>query len=197
MQTKEQIKKTWNDIAKKYGSYHRKFAKELDNFLKEVDSNLLDLGAGDCANTRIILERSIKLYAVDFSEEMLKNAPEKAIKICSDVTKIPLKKKFKYITAIAVIHCLPTDEDRINFLKEVKRLLAPGGQALITSWDYPKKGHIHLLWGKIKRDYYFLSKSELQELLEKVGIKKFTIERIKTSQGPLKPCYNFFIKIIG
>jgi ubiquinone/menaquinone biosynthesis C-methylase UbiE len=177
MQTKSQIKKTWNDIAKKYGGYRRKTWKPIKDFLDNVDNDLLDIGCGNCDMTRTVLEKGVKLYGVDFSEEMLKNAPEQVIKIISNCTKIPLKRKFKYITAIAVMHHLPTEKDRINFLKEIKRLLAKEGQAIITAKYSKEKGDLILPWAKKHNRYYYIfSKKELKDLLEKVGFKNYKIQ---------------------
>jgi len=195
MSTKKQIKASWDEIGKKYMGYRRKPWPFLQKFLDKVDDDLLDIGAGNCGNTKEVLERGINLYAVDFSEEMLKLAPNEVNKIIADVTKIPLKRKFKYITAISVLHHLPNEKDRIKFFKEIKRLLDKDGIALITSWDLRQRGHVIRLWGKIKRDYYILDKSEIEELLKKVNITNYIITRKKTiSKGYTTP-YNYFIKI--
>ena len=88
MQTKAEIKKTWNEIAKRYSSYRRKAWGGVKEFLSEVDDDLLDIGAGYCPNTRQVLAKGVKLYAVDISEEMLKGAPEEAEKIVETAKEI-------------------------------------------------------------------------------------------------------------
>lgn len=186
MQTKTQIKKTWNDIAKEYGGYRRLTWAPVSKFLSEVDSDLLDIGAGNCNMTREVLARGIKLYAVDFSEQMLRHAPNKCIKLVADATKIPLKKKFKYITAIAVLHHMPTEKDRLDFLKELKRLLSKDGQAIITVKYSLKRGDKILKWAnKHSRYYHIFSKKELAELLDKAKLD-YQIKKIRT---------NYIIKI--
>jgi ubiquinone/menaquinone biosynthesis C-methylase UbiE len=190
LQTKEQIKNTYNEIGKTSGGYHRGTWGPLQRFLDKVDSDLLDVGAGNCDRTRQVLARGIKLYAVDFAEEMLKHAPKEAVTIVADATKIPLKKKFKYITAIAVIHHMPTEKDRIAFLKEVKRLLKTGGEALITAWRVDKKGDRMIKWGAhIERYYHFFSEKELHELLKKAKISNYELTKVKVKRA------NYIIKI--
>lgn len=190
LKTKAQIKQTWDKIGKEHGSYRRRAWGPVKEFLEKVDCDLLDIGAGDCCMTKSVLKKGVKLYAVDFSEELLNLAPEEVIKIQADCCKIPLKRKFRYITAIAVLHHLPTEKDRIKFLKEVKRLLAKGGEALITVWYSKKKGDTIKKWGKLERYYHFFSKDELTGLLNKAGFNKFEIIKYKDK---LKT--NYFIKI--
>ena len=192
IKTKEQIKATWNKIGKKYGGYRRKPWKEIKDFIENVDDDLLDIGCGSCANTKVVLDKGIKLYGVDFSKEILKHVPEKVIKIEADCTKIPLKRKFKYIISIGMLHHLTTEKDRINCLKEIKRLLAKDGEALITAWYSKEKGDKMVDWGgyNYSRYYHFFSKKELEDLLKKASIKNFSIIKSKASTK-----INYFIKI--
>ncbi len=183
-------KQVWNKIAKKYGGYHRKSWLALKKFLDSVDDDLLDLGAGNCGFTAPLLKRGIKIYAVDFSEEMLALAPREVEKIIAPVTKVPLKRKFKYIVAIAVVHHLQTRKDRLAFFEEVKRLLAKDGQAIITAWSKKDLGDSYIKWGEIKRYYHIFSKKELSDLLTKAGFTKFIITK---TIGKLET--NWIIKI--
>jgi tRNA (uracil-5-)-methyltransferase TRM9 len=192
LRTKEEIKKTWDKIAKEYGGYRRKPWPPIKEFLDKVDADLLDIGSANCCYCSDILKQGHKIYAVDISAEMLKLAPKEIIKIKADATKIPIKRKFKYILAKALIHHLPTEKDRIVFLKEIKRLLTNDGEALITAWYSKEKGDKMVNWGGYKhsRYYHFFSKKELEDLLEKANIKNFSITKSKAS---IK--INYIIKI--
>jgi len=193
LKTKAQIKRTYNNITRKYGGYRRKPWPILKEFLNKVDDDLLDIGSANCCYCKDILNRGYKYYGVDFSEELLKLAPEGVIKIKADCCKIPLKRKFRYIMAIALLHHLPTEKDRLAFLREVKRLLAKDGEALITVWYSKEKGDRIVKWGTFfKRYYHFFSKKELEDLLKKASFNKFEIIKHKDK---LKT--NFFIKIKG
>jgi tRNA (uracil-5-)-methyltransferase TRM9 len=168
MQTKTQIKQTWDAIAKEYGGYRRLTWPPVSEFLSQVDSDLLDIGAGNCNMTRVVLDKGVKLYAVDFSEFMLHHAPKQVTKIVADATNIPLKRKFKYIVSIAMMHHLPTENHRLKFLKELKRLLAKNGQAIITVKYSLRNGDRLIKWaGKHERYYHLFSKKELEQLLDK------------------------------
>ena len=91
-------------------------------------------------------------------------------------TMMPIKdNSFDIVTALAVFHHLPTKSDRIKFLKEIKRVLKPHGQAMITAlhaekggfssnksgFSNTKSGFIgNMSYGGMDREYYFYSKVE-------------------------------------
>ena len=72
-------------------------------------------------------DRSFSLSAISRS-----NGHE--ISTC-DITKMPFRGNvFDGIVCISVIHHLATETRRIKALKELARLLKPGGKMLITAW---------------------------------------------------------------
>jgi cyclopropane fatty-acyl-phospholipid synthase-like methyltransferase len=192
IQTTVQIKENWNKISKKYGGYRRDPLPAVRAFLDNVDSELLDIGCGNCITTSRVLKNGFKIRGIDFSKEVLKHTLPGVTKIEADATDIPLKKKFKYIAALGLMHHLPTEKDRLAFLKEVKRLLAKDGQAIITVWYSMKKGDRIKKWGEIERYYYMFSKKELRDLLEKAGFHNFKITLATTVKKK-----NYIITIIG
>ena len=66
----------WNNWAKKrfgepvYDNWLDKYEEILD---ANKDNQILDLGCGNGANTKFLLERGFKVISCDFSEEALKN----------------------------------------------------------------------------------------------------------------------------
>ena len=57
-----------------------------------------------------------------------------------DLTKIPFRKAmFDGIVCIAVVHHLATEQRRIWALKELARILRPGGKLLLTAWALENK----------------------------------------------------------
>ena len=52
-----------------------------------------------------------------------------------DITKMPFRSQtFDGLICISVIHHLATETRRVKALKELGRLLRPGGKVLITAW---------------------------------------------------------------
>lgn len=52
-----------------------------------------------------------------------------------DITKMPFRDNmFDGVICISVVHHLATESRRVMALKELNRILKPGGKALITAW---------------------------------------------------------------
>jgi ubiquinone/menaquinone biosynthesis C-methylase UbiE len=178
---KKELMQNYNKIALEYGLYRRRVWEPLKDFLKNKKETILDLGCGECPLAR---DYSNKFIGLDFSIELLKKSYCKD-KICADIEHIPIKaNSFKYITSIAVIHHLNNEKSRLNFLKEIKRILKPGGEAFITSIVYRERAEkiygkdYNLPYGKYPRYYHFFTKEELQDLIKKAGltIKQYKID---------------------
>ena len=77
-----------------------------------------------------------------FSLSQISTSKGNEVATC-DVTKMPFRNvMFDGIICISVIHHLATEQRRIIALKELSRILKPGGKVLITAWalenDYRK-----------------------------------------------------------
>lgn len=171
-QSKKALMQAYNAIAKEYGGYRRKAWPEILEFTKSLKGKwILDLGSGNCCTSRHVLDNGNKLIALDFSVEALRRCPAEALKVCGDVTRLPIKKKFDAILAISLLHHLSSVEDRENCLGEIKRILR--GKCLLSVW-HGKPGDRLVKWGKYKRYYHFFSKQELENLIKKY-FKKYKI----------------------
>jgi len=181
--TQEQV---WDEISEKWNEYRQNPMPRVERFLKEKKGRILDLG---CGSGRHFLKNKGTIYGVDFSEEMVKFAKKKAKKsrIKALVTKESIDNLhfednfFNAAIFIAVLHCIETTKKREKTLRELFRVLAPGSETLITVWsknhetlkDKEKEGKMP--WkvnDKIHYRYnYIYDKSELENLLKKVGFK--------------------------
>lgn len=108
----------------------------LDRSLPERGDGkkLLDVGCGTGYHLARYHERGFDISGVDGSEDMLKEAratnPEIEFKQ-SDVDKLPFEdKSFDYVLCIEVFRYLP---DIKPCLREIYRVLKPGGVAIITA----------------------------------------------------------------
>ncbi len=137
---KETQRKVWNNIAKLWGEYRQKIPPEVKNFVKKTNGKLLDLGCGTGRNFWRV--RGQELYGIDFSKEMIKlskeNAKNKRIDAKFSVMEAEILKFkdnfFEGILCWAVLHCIESKERRMKVLKEIYRVLKPGGETLISSW---------------------------------------------------------------
>lgn len=216
------LKKTrqgYDLIADEFSVTRQEIWPEL-NFLFEdyltEGEKILDLGCGNGRWFKLFQKKKIDYVGVDFSEELIKiaqrNYPQAKFQT-ADVLKLPFPDKyFNKIYSIAVLHHIPSEELRLKSLKEVKRVLNPGGILILTTWKFHDKKEYFLLfkytilkligksnldfkdvfesWGKkIKRYYHFFSERELVGLAKKTGfeIKKNGV--VKNKRGNRQNIY--------
>jgi len=188
--------KTWQKIAPLWNQYKKLPNSLVIKFIKKQKGTLLDLG---CGSGRNFTKTKAKIYAVDFSQQMLEFAKQKAEKLKINIEpikakaeKLPFKDNFfNSAIAIATIHCIKSKRKRKKALKELHRTLKPKSQALITVWDKQarrfrnKKKNMEVSWkidGKRTYRYYYLyDQEEFYQLLEKVGFK--IIKEIETKSN--------------
>ena len=162
---KRQIKKQWDKIAS-VGRYRRKLGIDLSEYVSERNLKILDLGSGG----RRGLDKFGKVIYSDISLEMLKQG-NLSSGVNLDASVLPFKSEsFDVVTSIAMFHHLPTKKDRLNFLKEIKRVLKPHGICIIKFGFIVGvvDERIKVKFGDVDRFYYSMSLDELKALVEKV-----------------------------
>jgi len=207
--SKTQIASTWDEIASQHGAYRRKSWPAVADFLKESQP-ILDLGCGGASYLRKqdvgvdisfgMCKLANKMRAVAFPPTLCAakqngnsaSLSGKGCSVCADAVFLPIRSgKFAKILSVATLHHLPTRENRLAFLREVKRVLKPNGRALITCWYRWQARHlpraiftqnVHKKWGRasrylpagksakspILRYYHLFSKRELAKLARQV-----------------------------
>jgi len=136
----ESQKDVWDSIAPSWDERGRMMAPVMKDFVKRTYGKLLDLGCGSGRNFWRV--RGQELYGVDFSKEMIKFAEKNAKKKKIDGTFSVMEADslgfpdnyFEGVLCWTVLHCIEGKENRVDVLKEVHRVLKPGGEALISSW---------------------------------------------------------------
>jgi ubiquinone/menaquinone biosynthesis C-methylase UbiE len=101
-------------------------------------SSVLDigLGTGILFEQLLLLKRNLQLHGLDISEEMYKKAKAKfsgnsTVKlVLSSASKIPCgDNSFDYVTCV---HSLHHHSDTLQSLKEMNRVLKPGGKTIVV-----------------------------------------------------------------
>ena len=146
---------------------------------------VLDIGCGNCKSSSNL--QGFEVYGLDFSSKMIKAAARrvghygsKVRFIVGDASSLPVKDgSFDYAIATAVYHHI--ESGRLEALKELCRVLKPGGEAFVTVWylwkDRFMYGRRDLIvpWktgGKIHWRYYHLfSFRELRGLIRQAGFE--------------------------
>jgi len=132
-----------------------------------VGERILDSG---CANGRlfgVLKEKNVDYFGIDFSEKLIKIArkkyPEAKFRV-ADCLNLPFSANFfDKIYSISVLHNIPSREFRLQYFKEAKRVLKPGGLLILRVWDFWRRKAFPKLFLK----YTFLKligKSTLQQV---------------------------------
>lgn len=136
------VKKTYNEISPEFSATRNYIWPDLKPYLNNIPKNASVLDVG-CGNGRLLLglPKSIKYTGLDQSENLIdeakKNHPNKQF-IVTDITKPQIWKhlpQFDYIYCVAVLHHLPTQNEQLFVLNQIKTHLKPKGKCLLTVWN--------------------------------------------------------------
>ncbi len=157
-------REAWNNSSakwKKWDNAVMEFLSPMNNEMIRMlqvrdDDIILDVatGTGEPGLTIASLLKKGKVVGLDLAEEMLAIASENATRrgiqnfetICSDVSTLPFKdESFDGITCRLGFMFFP---DMQLALKEMMRVLKPGGQIVASVWNVPEKN----LWVSISME---------------------------------------------
>ena len=177
--------------------HHTIFRRELEALAAEWGSGkLLNIGCGHGADFLPFAGKS-ELHGIDFSGEMLKLAVRYAEKygfqvdlVQADATALPYADAaFDRAIAVATYHHLKPGQ-RLPALRELKRVLKPGGSAFITVWNrwQPRfwfgRSEIMVPWRTrettLYRYYHLFARGELVRLAKQAG---FGVLRASPEKG--------------
>lgn len=130
--------KYWNKVAWEKEFTHPLDFKSLEPLARK-DSHILDYG---CGYGRIIEELSIAGFTnsvgVDSSSELIKRARDKFTEgkfYHIDSAQVPFDSDtFDCVIIFAVLTCIPDSNDQVCLLKEIHRLLKPGGILYLSDY---------------------------------------------------------------
>ncbi|MFZ3057617.1 MAG: methyltransferase domain-containing protein [Minisyncoccales bacterium] len=200
----------YNSIADKYSRVREKDWPEF-NFLFDKyllpNDKVLDLGCGNGRFYQSFKNKEVDYLGIDVSSKLIEitknNHPEGKFEV-SSVDSI-LSDSFDKVYSIAVLHHIPSHEFRLNFLKEIKRVLKDNGSLILTVWNLKDKikkrsfldwfrldkGDVFLPWYG-SRDTYFhcFNLEELIQLLKEVGFEIIDKGEILVGERPYS---NFYI----
>lgn len=137
-------KKTITDYNKISGDFSNKRSYlssdliELKKYTK-AGNKVLDLGCGNGRLIEIFEDIKVDYIGTDNSAGLLDQAKEKYPKndfVLLSSLKLPFPdNSFDLIFCLAVLHHIPSQDMRLKFLEEARRMLKPGGKIILTVWD--------------------------------------------------------------
>lgn len=208
----EKTKQDYNLLAENF-SRTRQFTWDIEILSQYVSNGdtVLDLGCGNGRLIKVLKKYKIKYFGLDISEKLIEIAKKQYPKYkfeVGDILSLPYSDNFfDKVFAIRIFHHIPSEDFRLQALKEIKRVLKPKGLLILTVWNvWGSKYKINLLrvlkysilkivrkskldfkdafipWWKVgeevKRYFHFFTKGELKKIVQKGG---FWVEKIWTS----------------
>lgn len=192
----DNVKDIYEQIAPQFNNTRQYRWSWVNEFLNTLEDNsiVLDLG---CGNGRNMQHNNLNFIGIDNCKNFIDICKEKNLNVInSNILTIPLQEQIAdAIICIAVFHHLSTEENRLNALLEMKRLIKPNGKILLSVWSFeqPKKinrtfneyGNNIVLWnnnqGKIYERYYYIFK--IDEILELFKLAKLNVISHEYSVG--------------
>ena len=204
----EYVIKTWNAIANGYFHLRSRPWRDLVRMIpcSEKEKGIaLDLGCGTGRHLSELVRRFSEVLAVDISKRMIEWTRKRCIK--SDIyTKVhtvvangrllPFRYNcIDFVLSVAVLHNIPSREERLRVLESIKSTMKPRGSLLLTVWSrYQPRllikailqlmrrrngvlefGDVLVPWRRkgttYYRYYHLFTKKELREHITSVGFK--------------------------
>ncbi|MDE7105650.1 MAG: class I SAM-dependent methyltransferase [Anaeroplasmataceae bacterium] len=131
----------------------------LQSFSLLTNSKILEIGCGEGRDAYLLLKQGFDVLATDVSYEAVSYCKKKFpnfsehFQVVDCVTE-KLGKKFDFIYAVAVIHMLVSDNDRIAFYRFIREHLSSNGIALICTMgdgSFERKTDIHTAFDIMER----------------------------------------------
>jgi len=178
------LKKTQEDynlIAEDFSNTRSFVPQEIQEWILKFilpGDKILDLGCGNGRFFEVFKNIEIDYFGVDISEKLIEIAKSKYSQgkfIVSPALNLPFPEDFfDKVINFAVFHHIPSEEFRLQFLKEIKRVLKPKGLLVLTIWNLNPLEMI--LIGKRERVLSFFKSSILKILgKSKLDFKDFFI----------------------
>lgn len=135
-------KEDYNLIAEDFSRTRKYVEEDRKSLLLQNISpkdRVLDLGCGNGRFFEVFKDLKIDYFGIDNSEKIIeiakKKYPQGNFQV-ADALDLPFQTNyFDKILSLAVFHHIPSEEIRLSFLEEAKRVLKPNGLLILTVWN--------------------------------------------------------------
>ena len=196
--TRGQVAGTFDEIARSFDATRVDPWPEVVAFAGSLPSGsrVIDLGCGNGRHTQVLIESRQRAVAFDASRRLLDYALRRARDadiVLGDLCALPFGgASFDAAIAVASLQHLPTATDRLMALREIARILRPGGRTLLMVWAFEqprfqeaaalqrnRRGHglgdVWVPWRAgskdVERFYHLFVDGELPGLVRDAGLR--------------------------
>lgn len=172
------VKNTYELIAKHFNVTRVFTWSWITDFIDslELNSTIYDIGCGNGRNMNFPNQNFIGIDNCTNFINICKNAGKNVINCNMTNINLP-NNSADAIICIAAFHHLSTEQNRLNSLKEIYRLIKPGKKILLSVWSIkqPKKtrvtftkyGNCIVKWNnEFNRYYYIFDVNEIKNLFK-------------------------------
>lgn len=140
--TRRGVRETYEEIGTHFSKTREYAWPEVEEFVEAqgpVDT-ALDIGCGNGRHTELLSNVASRVLGLDVSRSLLMEARTRVgddvTLLQSDASRLPVRDELVDLAIyVATIHHLPTRDDRRATLRELARVLAPDGRALVSAWS--------------------------------------------------------------
>ena len=134
------VRETYEHIAEQFSKTRAHPWPETEAFCEgRRVATALDVGCGNGRNAERLVDHADRVIGVDVSGTLLSLARERvpgATLVQGDAATLPLSDDCADLAVyVATLHHLPKRRLRRRSLDELARVLAPGGEALVSAWS--------------------------------------------------------------
>ncbi len=202
--TKAEVRATYERIAEPFAASRAEPWPEVLSFSTSLppDARVLDAGCGNGRHARALAAAGHRVVAVDFARNLLvigrrgsrgRIWGKSILWVQADAAVLPLRDgSVDAAICVAVLHHLPSAEERVRALRELGRVLVSRGRLFVSVWafDQPRfrkaiearrglpadvRGDVEVPWTMpdgivIPRYYHLFQEGELEELVIESGL---------------------------
>jgi len=203
--TKARVRATYECIAEPFAASRAEPWPEVLSFAAGLpgDARIADVGCGNGRHARSLAAEGHPVVAVDFARNLLligRRGSRGRIWgghiawVQGEATTLPLRTAcVDAAICVAVLHHLPSKEERLRALREIRRTLKPGGRAFVSVWamDQPRfrkavearkdlpsdvRGDVEVPWTLpdgvvVPRYYHLFQEGELEAIIIESGLQ--------------------------
>ncbi len=188
--TRGEVARTFDEIAVEFDRTRERPWPEVLDFGRSLPkrSLVLDLGCGNGRHAAVLAEEGHRVVGLDASARLLGIARHRVAGVTfarGDLCRLPfLGARFAGAVAVASVHHLPSEAERVLAVQEITRVLRPGGRAFVTAWAAEQPRFERILGGdrdvwvpwradgrEVLRFYHLFADNELSQLALEAGLR--------------------------